>query len=135
MEAEINSPIIKLQSNETYAMDTTWNPVRISSAPQTVTNAGVVTQKLSAAWKGNSIALTGAFAPFTTGDVIVLLLDKHGTVIDHRVLKKVLPDETVVLNESIPATRNVLQLTLKISGTGDDILDKLQVEGSGGASK
>jgi len=41
----------------------------------------------------------------------------------------------VVLNESIPAARNVLQLTLKLSGTGDDILDKLQVEGSGGVSK
>ena len=138
MEAEINSPIVKLLPNETYAMDTTWNPVKISNAPQSVTSAGIVTQKLSATRHADSIALAGTFSPFTAGSLTALLLNNHGAEVSRRLLRQVHPEESVVLDDSLPATPNVTQVVLKLfdARSADyGILDKTHVENPGSISK
>jgi hypothetical protein len=138
MEAEVNSPIVKLLPNATYAMDTTWNPVKIDKAPQTMTNAGIVTQKLGVAHHADQVTLTGSFSVFTGGDLTALLMNRQGVEVSRRVLKTVRPEEMVVLNETVPVTPDIAQVVLKLIDTrGADygILDKVRIESSGSISQ
>jgi hypothetical protein len=138
MEAEVNSPIVKLLPNATYAMDTTWNPVKIDKAPQVMTNAGIVTQKLGAAVHADQMTLTGSFSVFTSGNLTALLMNKHGVEVSRQVLKAVRPEEIVALNDTVPVTPDIAQVVLKlISAGGADygILDKVRIESSGSISQ
>lgn len=138
MEAEVNSPIVKLQPNETYAMDTTWNPVRIDKAPKLMTNVGVVTQKLSATLHADNMTLTGSFSVFTGGELTALFMNKRGIEVNRRVLRQVRPEEMVVLNDTVPVTTNIDRVVLKLfsaSGADYGILDKVRIENHGSISK
>ena len=138
MEAELNSPIVKLQPGETCAMDTTWNPVRIDKAPQSVTNAGVVTQELSAIPHADKMILTGSFSVFTGGNLTALFMNRRGLEVSRRVIKQVQPEEIVVLNDNLPLTPDITQVVLKLFGThGEDygVLDKVHIESPGSESR
>lgn len=138
MEAEVNSPIVKLLPNATYAMDTTWNPVKIDKAPQAMTNAGIVTQKLGATVHSNQVTLTGSFSVFTGGNLTALLMNKYGVEVGRRVLRPVRPEEIVALNDTVPVTPDIAQVVLKlITADGADygILDKVRLENSGSVSQ
>lgn len=138
MEAELNSPIVQLSPGETYAMDTVWNPIKISDVPQSVTSAGVVTQRLSATSHAGNITLTGKFSVFTSGTLTALLMDHRGIEIKRLELKQVSPEEAVVLSDTFPVTTDIKQIVLKlINARGADygVLDKVRIDNSGSTSK
>lgn len=114
MEAEINSPIVKLAPNQTYAMDTIWNPLRIDSTPQSVTDSGVVTQRLIALRKVDSIALTGTFSPFTSSNLAAVFTDKLGKEVGRHTIRQVRPEESVVLDELLAAPAKAQHVTLRL---------------------
>jgi hypothetical protein len=131
MEAELNSPIVKLAPDETYAMDTVWNPIRIDAAPLSVTESGVVTRRLSAVANADSVVLTGSFAPFTAGSLVAVFMSNHGGEAARRVLRQVRPEESVVLNESVPMPSNAGRILLKLydaSGADLGMLDQVKIE-------
>jgi hypothetical protein len=78
MEAEINSPMIELQPDETYAMDTSWFPTRADSHVRDVTSAGVILTPLSLTASGNALVLAGSFGVFFPGKLQAHLFDAHG---------------------------------------------------------
>ncbi|WP_260706733.1 DUF4380 domain-containing protein [Edaphobacter flagellatus] len=122
MEAEINSPIVKLAPNQTYAMDTTWNPLHIDAALQTVTDAGVATQRLALAHKADSTTLTGTFAAFYPGNVIAVFTDRRGKEVGHHTLRQVKPDESITLNEPITVPAKAEHVALRLfSAKGADL--------------
>ena len=130
MEAEINSPIVKLVPHESYAWDTTWNPIRIDSAPQSVTESGVVTQRLTAVRHADSVAISGSFSTFASGSLVAVFMTR-GAEIDRRVLRQVRPEESIVLDESIPAHSNSTRVLLKLLGqSGADLgtLDQANIQ-------
>jgi hypothetical protein len=138
MEAEMNSPIVKLSPGETYAMDTVWNPVKISDPPQKITNAGVVTQSLKAIQSADHITLTGKFSVFTAGSLTAVFLNDHGMETGRRVLKQVDPKDSVALNDTVSVVPNASQVVLKLFGAnGADygILGRVPVESSGSNAK
>ncbi|MEO6910337.1 MAG: hypothetical protein ABI158_05375, partial [Edaphobacter sp.] len=138
MEAEVNSPIVKLQPNQTYAMDTTWNPVKIGAAVQSITDAGVVTQKLSATRHADNVTLTGTFSVFTSGSLTAVSMNRGGVEVSRRVLRQVRPEEAVVLNDTLSVTPNIAQIVLKlfdVRGADYGILDKVRIETPGSISK
>ncbi len=138
MEAEVNSPIVKLQPDDTYAWDTTWNPIKIDNAPQSMTSAGVVTQKLGATLQADNMTLTGTFSVFTGGNLTALFINRHGVAVSRRVLRQVRPEEIVVLNDTVPAEPHIARVVLKLIGAGGadyGILDKVRIENSGSISK
>src|SRR5258708_24699952 len=49
MEAELNSPIVRLEPGESYNFDTDWFPTRADAGFQGVTDAGVILKPLRAA--------------------------------------------------------------------------------------
>jgi hypothetical protein len=138
MEAEINSPTVRLLPNETYAMDTIWNPIRISASPQSMTNAGVVTQRLSATHHAENITLNGTFSPFVAGNLTALFMNGHGTELSRYVLRQVRPEDSVVLDNQLPFVSNVKQVVLKLfdmHGADYGVLDKAYIETPGSSSK
>src|SRR6201996_7626432 len=61
MEAELNSPMVKLNPGESYAFDTHWFPSRLGGQLSTVTEAGLVSKPLTARRNGEGIELSGSF--------------------------------------------------------------------------
>jgi hypothetical protein len=78
MEAELNSPMVRLEPGETYAFDTKWFPTRATAGFKTVTDAGVVNRALAATASGKSVSLTGSFGVFFPGSLAVYVFDARG---------------------------------------------------------
>src|SRR5438132_5639248 len=64
MEAEVNSPMVRLEPGETYALDTHWFPTRMGKEFKTVMDAGVVGSSLTVSSTDSGILLTGIFGVF-----------------------------------------------------------------------
>jgi hypothetical protein len=79
MEAELNSPLVRLEPGETYAMDTRWFPTRMGSDFKTATYAGVVGQPLSATSSAGGVMLTGEFGCFFPGRLEIRFYDRRKT--------------------------------------------------------
>jgi hypothetical protein len=131
MEAEINSPIVELPPRGTYAMDTTWNPVRMTDPPSAVTASALITQRLHATRHGSEVTLTGAFTPFHDGTIALLLLNSNGAELSRRVLQQAGPAQGVILRqtEALPsgAARIVLAL-FDESGADYEFVDQVEFD-------
>ena len=116
MEAELNSPMVRLDPGQSYHFDTYWFPTRGSASFQGVTEAGVILKPLHAAQTavGKEIALTGAFGVFFPGKLVAHLYDGRGVAIGTRELEQVDPKNPTklqaALNDSGQAARISLHL-------------------------
>lgn len=100
MEAEINSPMVRLAPNESYAFDTVWRPTRAAHEFSGVNSAGVVTRELSACWVGEELQISGSFAVFFPGKLKAYISGESNT--DPAVfLANVEPREAVSLNQKL----------------------------------
>jgi hypothetical protein len=102
MEAELNSPMVKMQAGETYMMETEWFPTRMGKEFRTVTSAGAIGTSLTASVRGNSLLLAGEFGVFFEGNLVAILYDRRGVPIRTISLQKVNPAEAVSLHMEIP---------------------------------
>ena len=64
MEAELNSPTIRLEPDASYVMETRWFPVRADKGLKAVTPAGVVLRALAASLTAKGLQLSGSFGAF-----------------------------------------------------------------------
>jgi hypothetical protein len=112
MEAEVNSPVARLQPGETYALDTHWFPTRIGKEFKTVTGAGVVGSPLAVRSTANGILLSGIFGVFVPGQLEARLLDKHGALIANISLQAVDPSEIIELRVEIKAPAQTARIAL-----------------------
>ena len=78
MEAEINSPMIALDSGASYAMDTQWFPVRAGKELKGVTSAGVVARPLTAVMSPKGLHVSGIFGVFCSGTLSAHVFDPRG---------------------------------------------------------
>jgi hypothetical protein len=102
MEAELNSPMVKLRPGETYTVETEWYPTRMGKEFRTVTSAGVVGDALTASVRGDSVFLSGEFGVFLEGNLAAILYDRRGVPIRKVALQKASPAEVVSLHAEIP---------------------------------
>jgi len=114
MEAEINSPMVRLQPGETYALDTNWFPTRTGKEFKTVTNAGVVGSPLVASSTNGGIVLTGIFGVFVPGKLEAQLFDNHGDLITKIPLQAVSPSEIVELKMEVKAPAQTARVSLHV---------------------
>ena len=105
MEAEINSPMIELQPNQSYAMDTSWFPTRADSRLRGATGSGVILSPFSVARSGDSLVLSGSFGVFFPGKVQARLLDGHGA-----------EQQSVDIGSVVPQTRVELRKEIQLQG-------------------
>jgi hypothetical protein len=121
MEAELNSPIVKLDPGQTYAMDTEWNPVRLGQPVLDVSSAGVCAEALQATRKSNGIHLHGKFAVFISGKLEAQTSDATGAKLKNVSLGSVGVDHTVDLDQVISVPKEAAQVSLHmIDAAGKD---------------
>jgi hypothetical protein len=99
MEAELNSPLVRLNPGESYSFDTEWFPTRGDNSFQGVADAGVVLKPLRAAEAGETgkIAISGAFGVFFPGKLVAHFYDPKGIAMGTQALADVDPRRTTSL--------------------------------------
>jgi len=121
MEAELNSPIVNLAPGQTYAMDTTWHPVRISHKPVSVADPGACTAAFEAIRKLDSVRLRGSFSVFFPGHLEAWFFDAQGAKAGIVSLVSADPASAVELLHTVTAPANAAQIMLHLIGShGED---------------
>jgi len=114
MEAEIVSPMVRLEPGETYAMDTRWYPTRLGKEVLAVTDAGAVAEHLRIAGSAGNWTLTGTFGVFFEGKVVAKFLDTHGKTLSEKTLKTATPLEPLKLAGKISIPKGTSRLALHL---------------------
>lgn len=107
MEAELNSPVVRLEPGGTYAMDTEWLPTRLEGQLEAVTDAGIVAKSLTVSANGGKLVLSGSFGVFFPGKLIAHLYDRRGVEMAAVPLRSVTPLDAVNLHQEIAAGPNI----------------------------
>ena len=103
MEAELNSPMVRLAPGESFNFDTEWSPTRADANFQGVTDAGVIVKPLRATPDGGGkIKLSGSFGVFYTGKLVAHFYDQHGTAIATQVVGEADPRKAIELQFTVP---------------------------------
>jgi hypothetical protein len=103
MEAEVNSPLIRLDPGESYAMDTQWLPARMGSEFTNVTYAGTIGRPLAAINSPTGLTLAGEFGVFFAGQLEARFYDRQGARLGTAKVQDVTPLEMVSLQQAVPA--------------------------------
>jgi hypothetical protein len=114
MEAEINSPMVRLNPGASYALETEWFPVRLGKEFKTVTAAGVVERPLSASMSADGLQLSGVFDVFFPGKLSARVFEMHGAENDVEI-ESVDPLKTVELNRTIKVSPQATRVTIHLN--------------------
>ncbi len=114
MEAEINSPMVRLNPGASYALDTEWFPVRLGKDLKTVTAAGVVERPLSASMSADGLQLFGLFDVFFPGKLSARVFDLNGAENDVEI-ESVDPLKTVELSRTIKVSPQATRVTIHLN--------------------
>src|SRR5260370_38326064 len=76
MEAEINSPMIRLDPGSSYALDTSWFPVRAGRGLISFAPAGVLERGLVACLKPAGVRISGSWGVVSPGDIRAHVFDQ-----------------------------------------------------------
>ena len=115
MEAEINSPMRRLNPGASYALDTWWFPVRASKELKTVTLAGIVEHPLAASLSADRLRLSGTFGVFFVGKLNAHIFDLHGVESNVVEVENVDPLQPVELNKTISASPGATRVTIHLN--------------------
>jgi hypothetical protein len=114
MEAELNSPMARLEPGETHTMDTHWFPCRMGLDFHTVTDAGAIGTSLRAVRQGNDLYLTGKFGVFFPGTLVAFLYNRGGAETNRVPIQTVAPTDLVDLKKSIAAPARVVRISIHL---------------------
>jgi hypothetical protein len=137
MEAELNSPMVRLQPGESYTFNTTWFPTRVGSDLKTVTRAGAVGEPIVISTTSDGLKLSGSFGVFYAGMLAAHLYDAHDREIGVVPVAIVSPLKQVNLNEEIKAPATTARVSLHlIDQRGNDrgTLGEAQVKSKAGGA-
>lgn len=133
MEAELNSPLVRLKPGETYAFDTEWFPTRATSSFTAATGAGVVNQPLVAAEQGGGVELSGQFGVFYPGRLVARFYSSSGVPLGTVPVMEVNPLELVSIHLGIKAPQNSARVSLHLvdhSGSDRGSLGEVRISGA-----
>jgi hypothetical protein len=115
MEAEINSPMIRLEPGASYTMETYWFPIRAGKEVTAVTAAGAVLRPLSASLTAASLQLSGNFSVFLPGRLIAHVFDMRGLEITATDLQSADPLVEVDLKQTINVPVNAHRVSVRLN--------------------
>jgi hypothetical protein len=133
MEAELNSPMVRLEPGEEFNFDTAWFPTRVNAKFEGVTDAGVVLSPLRATpgAGGNEVALSGSFGVFFAGKLVAHLYDEHGAATGTRALDAVDPSKLVTLRANLTGAGRTSRVSVHVvdnNGVDRGALGEVAVE-------
>lgn len=114
MEAELNSPMVRLEPDASYAMETRWFPVRADKELKAVTPAGVVLRALAASSTAEGLQLSGRFGVFFPGRLVAHVFDRRGLEIAAADLQTVDPQTSVELKQAIKAPTGAYRVSIQL---------------------
>lgn len=102
MEAELNSPMVRLDPGGTFNFDTSWFPTRADARFQDIADAGVILSPLRATPNStHQVILAGSFGVLFSGKLVARLYDRHGALLGTRDLQPVEPNNLVILRAAL----------------------------------
>jgi hypothetical protein len=121
LEAELNSPQVRLDPGESYDFDTEWYPTRCGKEFETVTDAGLVVHALAATRSdGGSVTVTGSFGALFGARVIAHVYEGGGRLLDSLPLGDADPLKPLDLNKTIAVSNDAARISVHLedsSGT------------------
>ncbi len=115
LEAELNSPLVRLRPGENFSFDTEWFPARAGSEFHGVTEAGVVVNPFRAqALENGKLRLSGSFGIFFSGRLIAHLYDRRGEEIGAVPVSDVEPVDLASLSAEISPTGKPARVSLHL---------------------
>jgi len=137
MEAELNSPMVRLDPGESYHFDTQWFPTRADKDFQGVTDAGVILQPLHAVQDAGAgkIRLDGAFGVFFSGKLVVHFYGAGGMAMGTQPITQVDPRNLLLLQTTAAVPGRVGRISLHLvdsHGLDRGALGEVAVETSAG---
>jgi hypothetical protein len=136
MEAELNSPMVRLDPGEQFSFDTAWFPTRADAKFEGVTDAGVVLSPLRAITGSgvNEVTLSGSFGVFFAGKLVAHLYDERGAAASTRTLDAVDPSKLFTLGAKLSATGRTSRVSVHVvddNGVDRGALAEVTVESGG----
>lgn len=133
LEAELNSPMCRLRSEESCSFDTEWFPARSGSEFHGVTDAGILIRPLKAAATQNGrISLSGSFGVFYSGHIVARLYDEHGHAAAVTPVAEVGPNDRVSVETEIAAPEKTSRVSIHLvddRGVDRGALQEVQLNG------
>jgi hypothetical protein len=131
MEAELNSPMCRLNPGEECQFDTDWFPTRTESDIYGVTDAAILVHPLRATQlDGSKVRLTGSFGVFYAGRLVAHFYDERGSPLGTAAVAEVTPTELVDLKADIAPTGKAARLSLHLvdqNGVDRGALQELRI--------
>ena len=102
MEAELNSPLVRLYPGDSQSFDTEWFPTRGDNTFQGVKDSAAILKPLHASEIDTSgkIEISGTFGVFFPGKLVAYFYSQHGTALGTELLTEVDPRKVVSLQVS-----------------------------------
>jgi len=116
LEAEINTPLVRLRPGETREFETEWLPTRAGGEFHGVEEAGIVVHPLQATpLETGKIRLSGSFGVFFAGRLVAHFYSEHGISLGAMPLAQVDPAVLVLLEMELtpPAKPSRISLHLE----------------------
>ncbi len=119
MEAELNSPMVRLEAGEEFTFDTQWYPTRGEAEFQGVTDSGVVLRPFHALKEasGGKIKLSGSFGVFFPGKLVAHFYDTRGMALGKQTVVEVDPKNPVLLESSVDDPGKTSRISLHLEDT------------------
>src|ERR1035437_1203278 len=114
MEAEVNSPMIRLKPDASYGMETRWFPVRADKELKAVTAAGVILRALATSLTVEGLQLSGSFGVFFSGRLVAHVFDRRGLEIATADLQPVDPQTPVELQQTVKAPTGAYRVSIHL---------------------
>lgn len=131
LEAELNSPQVRLDPGESYDFDTEWYPTRCGKEFETVTDAGLVVHALAATRSdGGSVTVTGSFGALFGARVIAHVYEGGGRLLDSLPLGDADPLKPLDLNKTIAVSNDAARISVHLedsSGTDRGSLGEVPI--------
>jgi hypothetical protein len=120
MEAELNSPIVKLAPREAYTMQTIWSPTRTGDGFKTIEKPGTVEQPLTITNAAGTTRITGTFGVFNEGTLTAIFYDAADKALARTELGPARPDQLVKLDHEITVPTGTDRVELHFMQSGYD---------------
>ncbi|HET9406384.1 MAG TPA: hypothetical protein VFO39_04040 [Candidatus Sulfotelmatobacter sp.] len=115
LEAEINSPQVRLRPGESWDLDTEWFPTRAGDEFHGVEDAGIAMRPLQATrLKDGHIRLAGSFGVFFAGRLVAHFYDERGVGAGTMPVMQVDPANSVELDTQLMPTGKVSRVSIHL---------------------
>jgi hypothetical protein len=122
MEAEVNSPVVRLEPGASYTFDTRWFPTRAGHELGTVTDGAIVNKPLAAEASGGGVLLSASLGVFFPGELVVQGFDARGIATGTVPLLSTDPATTVELHQQVRLSPQTVRVEVHL--LGDDGVDR-----------